>query len=945
MATLQSGSVYLSVSADSVSKELVRATRGDDPDRLRQIHQAIETGNDLWRSWALANSGDILSMGGTELRLRVPTEKLKDVAELRRRYAESIGSSVSVGFGTKLSEADQALQAAQKTGGDQILMYSPKIADLMKEPEEPIQKAESLKDLIEKTKQRSERMRHLALTTSGSAWKTANGTVVVGMDPHDRSRWRATRLTETGEPNGHSVAPDHESALKIAYGDGADVMGEPVKSMKKGETGDMVALVKADDPGMNKPAAGGGMTAPQEPSVADAIAPTNEASEHSENEALREQMAVGGDVQNPADDIHGQLGQMATQQAQQDDQAAQQQQAEQDQATGQDDMRKQVVTILKVFKDRAQELEGLQEQDPELYQSLTGMLQVMIQMSKEYFGGQANEQDAQQVAKSEDLAKALPRNPAENQANMEHESVLQDTIGEKGQTFGGATLPKEVKVGKQTRIGPQGNLRKQPFSMASHGRTMDAERANVDKSGYLSSRSDNLDSLENEVRNDNFTVPSFRNRLTWWFGHEHASADRSQLPIGGQDRRNVTFKPGESYLHATDLGGRHIYYHLTPTGAQEVPDSNGGFSGHSTPDLVDHINKHTAHLRNSLDPNANQFGTDTRHQAIVDSSAENIPNAQEMQEAMLRSPIFRKRAALRGLGKADLMPGGKGDDKSDTEFDHDQLAAGIRTEAKEHGLDLARAKEIAKDHLSEDPKYYTKLATMEKAWPKNEKENQANATSHEVLRDVLEERGAAPVHPRSIPSQLEAKVASLAPSDGDRDAHFSRVHAAGRYNRTSYPAERAQLLTDPAYAGEVIPELPASHHWSGDGSVAFGERGHEDDRADRDYWGVVDSLTGKESQGPVDQSDLRLRSPILKRAKKLGKAALEAGKTGRHQVNYPVGTQIDGSPSGAHDAGELKVRDPATGKTKWRSVRAGIVMSPDGSPTSSRNPGGSGGGE
>lgn len=790
MATLQSGSVYLSVSADSVSKELVRATRGDDPDRLRQIHQAIETGNDLWRSWALANSGDILSMGGTELRLRVPTEKLKDVAELRRRYAESIGSSVSVGFGTKLSEADQALQAAQKTGGDQILMYSPKIADLMKEPEEPIQKAESLKDLIEKTKQRSERMRHLALTTSGSAWKTASGTVVVGMDPHDRSRWRATRLTETGEPNGHSVAPDHESALKIAYGDGADVMGEPVKSMKKGETGDMVALVKADDPGMNKPAAGGGMTAPQEPSVADAITPTNEASEHSENEALREQMAVGGDVQNPADDIHGQLGQMATQQAQQDDQEAQQQQAEQDQATGQDDMRKQVVTILKVFKDRAQELEGLQEQDPELYQSLTGMLQVMIQMSKEYFGGQANEQDAQQVAKSEDLAKTLPRNPAENQANMEHESVLQDTIGEKGQTFGGATLPKEVKVGRQTRIGPQGNLRKQPFSMASHGRTMDAERANVDRSGYLSSRTDNLDSLENEVRNDNFTVPSFRNRLTWWFGHEHASADRSQLPIGGQDGRNVTFKPGESYLHATDLGGRHIYYHLTPTGAQEVPDSNGGFSGHSTPDLVDHINKHTAHLRNSLDPNANQFGTDTRHQAIVDSSAENIPNAQEMQEAMLRSPIFRKRAALRGLDKADLMPGGKGDNKPDTEFDHDQLAAGIRTEAKEHGLDLARAKEIAKDHLAEDPKYY---------------------------------------------------------------------------------------------------------------------------------------------------------SPVMKR--KVKKAALEAGKTGRHQVNYPVGTQIDGSPSGAHEAGELKVRDPATGKTKWRSVRAGIVMSPDGSPTSSRNPGGSGGGE
>lgn len=128
----------------------------------------------------------------------------------------------------------------------------------------------------------------------------------------------------------------------------------------------------------------------------------------------------------------------------------------------------------------------------------------------------------------------------------------------------------------------------------------------------------------------------------------------------------------------------------------------------------------------------------------------------------------------------DLMPGGKGDDRPDTDFDADQLAAGIKREMEEHGLDEARAKEVAKDHLTEDPKYY----------------------------------------------------------------------------------------------------------------------------------GVK-------------------------------KAALEAGKTGRHQVVLPVGSQVDSGPSAAHEAGEIKVRDPETGKTKWRSVRAGLVMAPDGTPTSSRNPSGS----
>jgi hypothetical protein len=75
-------------------------------------------------------------------------------------------------------------------------------------------------------------------------------------------------------------------------------------------------------------------------------------------------------------------------------------------------------------------------------------------------------------------------------------------------------------------------------------------------------------------------------------------------------------------------------------------------------------------------------------------------------------------------------------------------------------------------------------------------------------------------------------------------------------------------------------------------------------------------------------------------SEELDKAALEAGKTGRHQVNLPVGSQVDPGPSAAHEGGELKVQDPATGKTKWRQVRAGIVMAPDGTPTSSRNPGG-----
>ena len=99
-------------------------------------------------------------------------------------------------------------------------------------------------------------------------------------------------------------------------------------------------------------------------------------------------------------------------------------------------------------------------------------------------------------------------------------------------------------------------------------------------------------------------------------------------------------------------------------------------------------------------------------------------------------------------------------------------------------------------------------------------------------------------------------------------------------------------------------------------------------------------VTGNYCHDHVDHWANKIKANQPQTPDELDKAALEAGKTGRHQVNLPVGSQVDPGPSAAHEGGELKVRDPETGKTKWRQVRAGVVMAPDGTPTSSRNPGG-----
>lgn len=64
----------------------------------------------------------------------------------------------------------------------------------------------------------------------------------------------------------------------------------------------------------------------------------------------------------------------------------------------------------------------------------------------------------------------------------------------------------------------------------------------------------------------------------------------------------------------------------------------------------------------------------------------------------------------------EKLIGGRGDNLPDSAFDARDLADGVDHEL-EHVKDRAVAKEIAKDHLAEDPDYYRKLKTIEKAGP------------------------------------------------------------------------------------------------------------------------------------------------------------------------------------------------------------------------------------
>jgi hypothetical protein len=114
--------------------------------------------------------------------------------------------------------------------------------------------------------------------------------------------------------------------------------------------------------------------------------------------------------------------------------------------------------------------------------------------------------------------------------------------------------------------------------------------------------------------------------------------------------------------------------------------------------------------------------------------------------------------------KGDMIPGGKGDKSKPSDFDHRELAMGIKVEM-EHTKSRRLAREIAMDHLSEDPRYYTKLKKVHAESTMNSFEEllQRVVDVYERLAEAspppfkAQDRAAAGMKPLKTPMRSGAK--------------------------------------------------------------------------------------------------------------------------------------------------------------------------------------------
>jgi hypothetical protein len=103
---------------------------------------------------------------------------------------------------------------------------------------------------------------------------------------------------------------------------------------------------------------------------------------------------------------------------------------------------------------------------------------------------------------------------------------------------------------------------------------------------------------------------------------------------------------------------------------------------------------------------------------VVDPD-DHFPEEEEIMERMFDNHrhLMRdeedpeeEKDTSKSFDKSNKIEGGKGDKSRKTDFPEKQIAEGLKVE-REHTKDPKIAEEIALDHLTEDPRYYSKLKT------------------------------------------------------------------------------------------------------------------------------------------------------------------------------------------------------------------------------------------
>ena len=354
--------LIVSGDGDDVGALVGSAVLHDDIQQVKEISDKIEAGGRFADQWAKANGGQKISNGGDEFSYMfegpaVGRITMDHIEELRQKYQEIVGHSLSVGLGFTASQSGKALMAAKLQGKDQALVYSPEIEDLLREAHE---KAFHGQGSDEDHKINDHYLDSL-FEDGDQPMHGENGDEEHFEESQDSPSNIESEDFGVDAPDGStpeyyeddSENPQSQQLVdQIASPESQDEIYDGGEAAPHTQALDMQGDERSEDVGI--PGADEGMIAHGgEPSVSD-----EGQSDPQEHEMLNDMMSE-----------------------------------EQHQAP--DELKGQIAQVLAAFKDQKQTLDQIGEQAPEFKQATLDLLRVMIQMARALFPGDGESKEEQ----------------------------------------------------------------------------------------------------------------------------------------------------------------------------------------------------------------------------------------------------------------------------------------------------------------------------------------------------------------------------------------------------------------------------------------------------------------------------------------------------------------------------------------------------------------------
>lgn len=123
--------IYMSGDGDAIGAQVGQAVLHDDEQALHEISNAINEGNSLVTDWVEENGGTVISAGGDEFIVMIPSELESQLEDVREAYSKVVGATLTLGIGNAMSEAGKALIFGKLHGKDQIAHYDPSMEEFL----------------------------------------------------------------------------------------------------------------------------------------------------------------------------------------------------------------------------------------------------------------------------------------------------------------------------------------------------------------------------------------------------------------------------------------------------------------------------------------------------------------------------------------------------------------------------------------------------------------------------------------------------------------------------------------------------------------------------------------------------------------------------------------------------------------------------------------------